>query len=482
MPRKQRKPKITPFHHWGFLPAEIQRVIFDFLKRHNSRGSYAAVCKGWQSFFEEENFRHLKLGKRDLDELEKVAKPRRRKEVIKGIWLSIKLAPYSCESYRAHRCRHRSTYRSTEERDAGAMESAIIKLFGFLESWSRAGGGDLSLEFNCYSTSDRKHWHQNCFVGGPGEDGALSALHDPKHGWEHGQRVTGLRFERGSLPKVTAVTTFTMRRQCRIQFPPETLNELLGSFPRLQCLVWEPWRQWDRMGQRLFWDAGHTSMINETFPKGLNKMSVFEDFNEEYAAQLATPQWFIGLPFDVVDLVRVATPSVGSAFAFRSLQLEELSVSFKADARHFFTACQPEWRWERLRFLALTSRIMTAERHEEVAPLLLNAARVAMRMPELQTMALWNGAKGEACAFTFRREDSSITWKGTWEMELEKKVVDAWRQVIHEDNREPFRIKYEEIYDEIFSHGDAIHYFGVPAGVIDPVSLWQIRHEHVRMP
>jgi hypothetical protein len=46
-------------------------------------------------------------------------------------------------------------------------------------------------------------------------------------------------------------------------------------------------------------------------------------------------------------------------------------------------------------------------------------------------MALWNCGKGEACAFTYRREGNkpSVIWRGTWDVELEPRVVQAWGKV-----------------------------------------------------
>lgn len=317
-----------------------------------------------------------------------------------------------------------------------------MDLFGLLKSWRRSGGLDLALELNAYSPSDREHWQQRCFVGGPGEDGPVGEIHDPKHGFENGRQVKPSdsdaidRFLGNndiihrpplhtdtfkSLPKVTAITKFIIRRQFRRQFPPKAVSGLFGSFPRLDTLVWEPWRKWDTgYFQREFWDkgeqaytgpkttviyaSGYEKSIAQVLPTSLKMVSVFEDFNVDYAHRLLL-MW--GPP--MANRMRIASPFLGSAFSSRSIQLEELSVSFMVDAEHFFQACQPEWRWKQLRSLALTSRSMTPLREEEVTNLLLKASNAAMLMPKLQTMALWNGSKGEACAFTYKREDSSVT-------------------------------------------------------------------------
>lgn len=479
-------------------------MILDLLKPHNSQGCYAAISKEWQTFFEANNFGHLKISQHDVQQFAKVAKPRRRKQLIKSIWLNIELMSYTCRFCDSAESEY------WQGKSKIIIEDAVMDLFCSLKSWRRSGGRDLALELNAYSPSDRKHWQQHCFVGSPGEDGPIGEIHDPKHGFEHGRQVKPSyvgALERflghnymahrdqlhtdmfKSLPKVTAVTTFIIRRQLRRQFAPKAVSSLFGSFPRLDTLVWEPWRKWNGSSvQREIWDKGkqaHTrpkttltyalgykNHITRILPRTLKRVSVFEDFNEHYDHQL---MW--GYP--VANHMRVASPFLGSAFSSRSTRLEELSISFMVDAEHFFQACQPEWRWEELRSLALTSRSMKPLKEEEVTNLLLMASNAAMLMPKLQTMILWNSAKGEACAFAYNKQDSSITWRGTWEMKLGQKVVDAWRKIDSENDRQPLRAKSELIFDKILSHGDAIYHLGLPASVIDPVSLWQIRNEHL---
>ncbi|KAF4463384.1 F-box domain-containing [Fusarium albosuccineum] len=460
---------------WASLPAEIQSMILGLLKQHRGRSSYAAVSREWQAAIEAENFGQIQLGNKDLQEFEEVARRKRRKLLIKRIWLNIELERYGCRS--CQRAEPEYIWRKNEK----TITEKLLTLFTFLKGWRRGGGGDLSLELNAYSPSDREHWHQHCYFGGPGEDTHTKELHDPNHGWYYGRKVGVIRGEgierlfgylgifasptSCQLPKVTAITTFIIRRQLRRQLLPSEFQALLSRFPRLQGLVYEPWRQWFRLNQEYVWD------------RGLKNVSVFEDFNEDYPARLATyPVAFFHMG---VDPIRITTPRVGAAFASRSLKVEELSVSFMTDARDFLDACQPGWRWEHLRSLVLTSRLMTpSERQVEVTHLLRDAGVIAMRMPELQTMALWNGAKGEACAFTYRRGDGSITWRGTWDMKLEPCVIEAWRRVVYQYSRQAFRAKSEIIGSRILSHGDAIHHLDLPAGVIDPVSLWQIREEH----
>jgi hypothetical protein len=91
----------------------------------------------------------------------------------------------------------------------------------------------------------------------------------------------------------------------------------------------------------------YKTMIEAHLPKGLKRISLFEDFNEDYITQF---QASILQNILRVDSVRIAEPVVSAAFAYRSLDLEQLSVSFMVDARDFFRARQPAWAWNHLQF------------------------------------------------------------------------------------------------------------------------------------
>jgi hypothetical protein len=91
----------------------------------------------------------------------------------------------------------------------------------------------------------------------------------------------------------------------------------------------------------------------------------------------------------------------------------------------------------------------------------------------------WNSKHGEACAVIYQRIKASsyatLTWRGTWDFELSHDVVKSWQKVASDSYH--LRIKYERVQGFINSHGDAIHHLHLPARVIDPASLWQIRQE-----
>lgn len=168
---------------------------------------------------------------------------------------------------------------------------------------------------------------------------------------------------------------------------------------------------------------------------------------------------------------------MGAAFAKKSRQLEHLSVAFLADACHFFDACQPHWKWHQLRSLALTSRMMRKTNPLQIRRILEAAAESALNMTELETMTLWNGARGEACAFVWCRQSASISWRTTWDSKLEPSVLDAWKWVAYKYSRHEFKVNMELLTQEIRSHGDAIQYLGLHS-VVDDISLRQIQREN----
>ncbi|PNP84700.1 hypothetical protein FNYG_01794 [Fusarium nygamai] len=170
-------------------------------------------------------------------------------------------------------------------------------------------------------------------------------------------------------------------------------------------------------------------------------------------------------------------PSNSERIAQISLRLNELSVSFFIDAMKFFEACEEEWTWHRLESLSLTSNLLFRSM-QCINNLLIAAAKLVLRMPNLNTMVLWNGGTGRACAFMYTRAKhyAHITWRGTWDLEISRQVLEAWEDVAKLHSVE-LRITHERLQETIRSHGDAIFHLNLPCQVIEPASLWQIRME-----
>ena len=182
--------------------------------------------------------------------------------------------------------------------------------------------------------------------------------------------------------------------------------------------------------------------------------------------------------------VRAAEIYTGYALAEASLGLEHLAASFVTDASYFFGACQKWTVWPRLESLALTSNLLESQQQSVcINDLLETVALVAMKMPRLKSMELWNGRIGSAGVFQCQTSESDWTakvlWRGTWDLPLEPRVLKAWQAVASERVHCKLQV-VKEILDAnvvITSHGDAIRYLRLLNTVVHPVSLWQIQKE-----
>ena len=184
------------------------------------------------------------------------------------------------------------------------------------------------------------------------------------------------------------------------------------------------------------------------------------------------------------DLMRIPSSYVGRAVANASLNLEHLSVSFMVDASDFFDARELSWKWPNLTWLALTSRLLVPEESPmELDSMLRAAAAAALKMPNIETMEIWNGAKGLAMLFRYQRagrRPAVITCRGTWELTLRPLVIQAWDSVALRHGGQGHVI-VKELLDAgacVQSHGDAICHLKLSRPVIRPVSLRQIQLEH----
>ncbi len=218
-------------------------------------------------------------------------------------------------------------------------------------------------------------------------------------------------------------------------------------------------------------------LVRHHLPKTLKRLSIFEDFNDNLSRTLANSQLLGVLQ---VNTTRIINSEIGKAFAFRSLDLEQLSLSYLVDAKDFFQACMQTWTWQHLQSLALTSELLQSTRSREVIYALLSSAGISvLQMPRLHTFVLWNGTRGNACAFIYDtdRYSAHLTWRSTWDLELIPCVVKVWQHVASKLHSAGLSIKKQKIQASIGSHGDAIHYLSLPCQVVAPASLWQIRKE-----
>ncbi|MDI1491107.1 MAG: hypothetical protein OHK93_002313 [Ramalina farinacea] len=182
--------------------------------------------------------------------------------------------------------------------------------------------------------------------------------------------------------------------------------------------------------------------------------------------------------------VRAAEIDTGYALVEASLGLEHLAASFVSDAAYFIYASKRWNIWPKLESLALTSNILDPQQQSVYINDFLEAvALVAIKMPRLKSMELWNGRAGFAGVFQYQLLEidptAKITWRGTWDVPLEPRVQKVWQAVTSE--RLDCKLKVvTEILDAdvvVTSYGDAIRHLRLLNTVVHPVSLWQIQEE-----
>jgi hypothetical protein len=230
--------------------------------------------------------------------------------------------------------------------------------------------------------------------------------------------------------------------------------------------------------------AQYLLMVPDSF-RNVKSMTVFQDrdeyfntvsrhYTEEFRRLF---QQAMGTPPDTVPSMQQV---LSQAFARTSLSLENLSVSFMIDAVDFFGQCQENWRWKELRSLTLTSRLLTRDGDSfKINGLLQTAAQIAMRMPKLERLIIWNGGVNEACAFTYRKyqHSASVTWQAKGEPQLHPIVYSAWENVAHEHSRFFFKVEKKGTWPIIMSHAAAITCLGLEH-VVNDVSLRQMQLEN----
>ncbi|TVY38287.1 hypothetical protein LOCC1_G007043 [Lachnellula occidentalis] len=365
--------------------------------------------------------------------------------------------------------------------------------------------GSLLLDISVYSPSDSEHWFKYltfepdvasamCGRHQHAEQSMLVKASNHHHGWNAGSRnsippataidrVFGQIMSEGpfpdeeqegqwwqQLPLVPAVTGVLLRQQNRRRWKPAALAHMFARLPGLQEIHYEPWREWLDIHQ--LWTDQSLRLIFESLSSDrLRKLVLFENLDQTYPASYMN----LGC-----DPVRIPSSYVSRAVANASLTLEHLSASFIVDAGHFFDARELSWKWPNLTWLALTSQLFVPQtRPMELDDMLRAAAGAAMKMPNLETMEIWNGEKGLAMLFRYQRAEPGqpavITLRGTWVLTLGPLVIQAWDSVALR-HRGQGHVVVKELLDGacIKSHGDAIRHLKISRPVIRPVSLRQI--------
>ncbi|KAI1174790.1 hypothetical protein F4777DRAFT_552967 [Nemania sp. FL0916] len=487
---------------WNHLPAEIRIEILGIVPALGGRFSLLArVARDWHSIVEPLNFAEISLTAPRVAAFGSLAILYQKRSLIRYIWFRVELKQYDCRLCSDHD----ADGWGLELIDNQIIVDAFENLFTTLSAWEPRG--DLVLDISVYSPSDNQHWFKHLsfcsdsnlgvWSSRRGHEQGTTLINDRAHGWVAGQQVIapcGLAIERlfdeimgegpfgaqvpemewwRSLPELPVVGAVLLRQQTRRQWKPDALANMLTRFPNMKELCYEPWRQWDDE-KKTQTDECNQTLIESLAQMKLCKLTIFENFNESYFER-----------YFESDGIRVPNRAVSRKLARASLRLATLSASFMVDAGYFFAAHRDSWTWDKLTSLALTSRILANDAGTawSINIMLQKAAAVALKMPRLVTMELWNGRRGVAMLFRYHRardgQSATITVRGTWVLALRTATTQAWDAVADRHRHGSVVVQTSLIDpDVIRCHGDAIQQLGLSTEVTRPISLRQILKEH----
>ncbi|KAI0010556.1 hypothetical protein F4779DRAFT_627122 [Xylariaceae sp. FL0662B] len=487
---------------WDGLPAEIRLMILEILLHDGcSLAGFATVSRDWQTIIERHNFARIKLTPSRLAGFGSIS--HRNRALVRYIWLCLELQEYDCTE-----CAPRDQEAwGVSNTDNILVTTVLQDFFSTLSAWEP--NGDLLLDISVHSPSDSEHWfkHLTFRPDTPLDEygrnrcvdqAMLAKVDDHRHEWTADSRdfaPTWLAIHKvfeeimgqgpfdddeqenqwwQQLPAMPAVTGVLLRQQNRRRWKPRALAQMFARLPRLQEIHYEPWREWEAFDKKQT-DNSYLFLFESLASINLKRLVLFENFNQQYPSY-----------FPDYEPIRIPTPDVSRMVAVISLKLEHLSASFMVDASYFLDARVPSWKWPNLTSLVLTSRLLTPNRNPvEINNMLQAAAAAAMKMPKLEIIEIWNGQEGLAALFRYQSigggQPAIITWRGTWELALQSPVIRAWEAVALKRRGNGSTIVNELLDVDIVikSHGDAIHYLNLTKPVIRPVSLQQIRMEHM---
>ncbi|GAB0133847.1 hypothetical protein EsDP_00002241 [Epichloe bromicola] len=410
----------------------------------------------------------------------------RQRQLVQQVWLHMELPEYTCRLCNRKPSTHESSMADT------IVGKNIVKLFSILSDWYPAQT-KLTLEISIYSPSDAQHCFKNYLFGAHGEeDTPRPSWNDHKHFWCQGKQVALPEQEallrifsmlkpriKRSLPKVHAVTKFVIKRQMRKRLGKATLSLLWNRLPRLEEVIYEPWRVWHANIQELY-DLEYESLLRYYLPRDLKRLTLFQDWSAKHITALRRAA------HGSAGILTVPDDRVAMALAKRSIGLEHLAAASLVEASSFFRSCSPHWIWENLRYLALTSDKLAHhdsqddETASKMGEMLESAGRVALKMPQLREMVLWNAQGGQAGAFIYQLKHGSsfVIWRGSWTYQIPAQVLSAWEEVSKTFTTYDLIAKPAElIKTDVNSHAEWLALLQLPGPVVDPESLRQMRKE-----
>ncbi|KAF3354749.1 hypothetical protein VdG1_07235 [Verticillium dahliae VDG1] len=317
----QQKPKAHHLASYAVVCRDWQDAVepanFASLRQKpkaHHLASYAVVCRDWQDAVEPANFASLRVTAADLaDFVSLVVGPRRR--YLKHLLLGIELPKYNKKKARVPETDDEQT-----DNDI-AFSTTILGLFHELAAWKVDETHGLEVELCARSPSDTLAMSGAAGITEEGESRYFDSHLDFSFidtGWigQHG------------LPSVDVITKLSILRRCWRNIDSMAVLTLVSSLPRLAEVRYEPFQQFDDGAQEVI-DMDRARFL-PFWPETIRRLSLFEHFDHPEDE----PQQRLHDSADEGEPRTCAALAI--TIARRSLQLEELAVSFMADARHFF--------------------------------------------------------------------------------------------------------------------------------------------------
>lgn len=263
---------------WPSLPAELRLQILELVaeQRHPGWVTCAAVCKEWQIEIERVNFRHLRFRKCDrtgMGMAAMLAAMASRRRYIRHLWVDLHPCPVSVTPGQ-HGWGPISLTRVTSEIKAvlGVVAAWMyedgpitLQLTPYMPCdvahWTRHhchdfdtlllenGGSPFNVEVDTLSVRELQAWYTSLYLPFTDRTQIVGGDHDPSqdiHSGDHGD-LPGFETLLDEVPQLSCVRKLTVRRHLRRVVPPLDLDRILRSIPRLEELVYEPWKTRERM-------------------------------------------------------------------------------------------------------------------------------------------------------------------------------------------------------------------------------------------
>lgn len=267
------------------------------------------------------------------------------------------------------------------------------------------------------------------------------------------------------------MTEVLIRRQHFRDMETPSLSYLLGSLPSLRVLRRENWRRFGveerredaaRYGPSLdplseyTWREGLLPFVlTAKLPTSLTHLQLFQDFDAQLYGQQEIRAPLFSPMNTLLPMLARSTPNLqafAASFLADAIDIFDLRNSYLL--KHHDGTIRDEATRQRaldtrthyfpnMEFVAVTAQehLRLDQDHGKINAFLRAAAAVALKMPKLKTMELWNCGQGHACVFRYEAADPSgprperscrLTWRSTWgarDLVVGRAVLEAWEGV-----------------------------------------------------